>query len=213
MAHEKHKSREYVERLRFYGDSLTEKNKLYTWDINSIFDLEARLRYWMKRLYIRAAWYEVLEKGERVKNERIDLIQFLDYNEILFKRFDEGYVPSFENSENLDRYRNVEKEGISNIESENVSSFEESNNSNTGRILEKYDACRYDDNLMNVVKEIDIMFTQEEVLSKSINKRFEEQAKNGNLDIVRYKAWKKQEQESIQVSLELKEKISKIQRY
>ena len=70
----------HVERLKFYCDTDTEKNKLMTWSINNIFDLEKRLLYWIKRVTIRSAWYEVVEDGKVVSNQRIDLEQFTSNN-------------------------------------------------------------------------------------------------------------------------------------
>jgi hypothetical protein len=74
-----------MERLKFYADTSKEKNKFFCWKINSIMDLESRLEYWMKRVYIRAAWYECIDTdtGE-VINQRIDLVHFTDYQQILF---------------------------------------------------------------------------------------------------------------------------------
>lgn len=68
------------ERLKFYCDTDKEKNKLMTWSINNIFDLEKRIKYWMERVTIRSAWYEVIEDGKVVSNQRIDLEQFTENN-------------------------------------------------------------------------------------------------------------------------------------
>ena len=77
-----------TERLKFYCDTGTERNKLMTWKINSIFDLEDRVRYWMKRVTIRAAWYEVCENGKVVTNQKIDLDRFTetDFKDISFTK-------------------------------------------------------------------------------------------------------------------------------
>lgn len=76
-----------IEKLKFYCDTDKEKNKLMSWKINSIFDLEDRLKYWMKRVVIRSAWYEVTENGKVVSNQRIDLDQFVnsDLSVVQFK--------------------------------------------------------------------------------------------------------------------------------
>jgi hypothetical protein len=73
-------SKKSIERLKFYCDTDKEKNKLMTWSINSIFDLETRIKYWMKKVVIRSAWYEVVEEGKVVSNQRIDLEQFTATN-------------------------------------------------------------------------------------------------------------------------------------
>jgi hypothetical protein len=70
----------HVERLKFYCDTDKEKNKLMTWSINNIFDLEERIKYWMKKVTIRSAYYEVIENGKVVSNQRIDLERFTENN-------------------------------------------------------------------------------------------------------------------------------------
>jgi len=70
--------------LKFYADTPSEQNKLFTWKINSIFDLEARLMYWRKKYYVRAAWYVVKENGVVVSSQKIDLVLHLDYKTINF---------------------------------------------------------------------------------------------------------------------------------
>jgi hypothetical protein len=75
-----------IERLKFYADTDTVKNKHFCFTINSILDLEKRLLYWMQRVEVRAAWYECLENGKSVSNQRIDLISFIDTHEILFHK-------------------------------------------------------------------------------------------------------------------------------
>jgi len=76
-----------IERLKFYADTKTEKNKYFSWNINSIMDLESRLRYWMGRVYIRSAWYECVDKDSgEVINQRIDLSAFVDQQELIFSK-------------------------------------------------------------------------------------------------------------------------------
>lgn len=67
------------EYLKFYGDTKTEKNKQFSWRINSITDLPDRLKYWAKRVEIRAAWYVCVDGGETITNQRIDMISW--YND------------------------------------------------------------------------------------------------------------------------------------
>ena len=75
-----------IERLKFYADTKTEKNKFFCFKINSIMDLEARLIYFFKIMNIRAAWYECLDENRRViENSKIDLNHFVDFKEVLFK--------------------------------------------------------------------------------------------------------------------------------
>lgn len=76
-----------IERLKFYADTDTEKNKLFCFKINSIVDLPERLRYFLesKRFgYIRAAYYECIENNVVVENRKIDLVSFADYGETTF---------------------------------------------------------------------------------------------------------------------------------
>jgi hypothetical protein len=61
------------EYLKFYGDTKTEKNKSFSWRINSITNLPERLKYWAERVEIRAAWYVCVEDGKKVANQRIDM--------------------------------------------------------------------------------------------------------------------------------------------
>jgi len=74
-----------IERLKFYADTETEKNKYFCWKINSIMDLETRLKYWMKKMYLRSAWYECIDTdtGETT-NQRIDLNVFTEQEEVIF---------------------------------------------------------------------------------------------------------------------------------
>jgi hypothetical protein len=71
------------EYLKFYGDTEEIKNKLYTWKINSIMDLENRLKYWSQRVVMRAAWYVVKEDGKPTQSTRIDLVSFFSSGETL----------------------------------------------------------------------------------------------------------------------------------
>jgi hypothetical protein len=73
-----------TERLKFYADTPQQKNKFFCFTINSMFDLEARLNYWLSKFYIRAAWYECKEDGKVISNDKIDLIAFVDYKEVKF---------------------------------------------------------------------------------------------------------------------------------
>jgi hypothetical protein len=73
-----------IERLKFYADTDKEKNKYFCFTINSIMDLEERLKYFAQRMYIRSAWYECIENGKTTSNQRIDMVTFTDYNEISF---------------------------------------------------------------------------------------------------------------------------------
>ena len=75
-----------TERIKFYADTDKQKNKFYCFKINSIMDLQPRLMYWMKKVYIRAAWYECIDNGIVVNNDKIDLVLLLDYNEVRFIR-------------------------------------------------------------------------------------------------------------------------------
>jgi len=74
-----------IERLKFYADTDKEKNKFFCWKINSIMDLDARLKYFMSKMYIRSAWYEFIdtETGE-TSNQSIDLDVYAQTKEILF---------------------------------------------------------------------------------------------------------------------------------
>lgn len=73
-----------IEYLKFYADTDTEKNKMFCWKINSIIDLPDRLRYWMKKVYIRSAFYECRENNVVIENRKIDLVNFVDYGETTF---------------------------------------------------------------------------------------------------------------------------------
>ena len=75
-----------IERLKFYADTDKEKNKYFCFKISSILDLENRLLYWMKKVYIRSAWYECIEDGEVVSNDRIDIVNFYDTHVITFAK-------------------------------------------------------------------------------------------------------------------------------
>ena len=73
------------ERLKFYADvSENKKNKFFCFQINSIMDIESRLKYWMSKMYIRAAYYECKINGETVENRKIDLNQFSNFNTVVF---------------------------------------------------------------------------------------------------------------------------------
>lgn len=66
-----------IERLKFYADTLTEKNKPFCWAC-SILDLEEKLiEFMLKGWYIRSAWYEKKNKetGEVLENTRINNLQ------------------------------------------------------------------------------------------------------------------------------------------
>jgi hypothetical protein len=76
----------FEEFIKFYGDTPEIPNKLYTWRINSIMDLEARLKYWSQRVYIRAAWYVLKENGKVTQCSRIDLDMYFNYQEVQFKQ-------------------------------------------------------------------------------------------------------------------------------
>ena len=74
-----------IERIKFYADvSDSVKNKFFCFRINSIFDLENRVRYWTSKFYIRAMWYECVEDGNVVNNEKIDLVSFTDFRTVKF---------------------------------------------------------------------------------------------------------------------------------
>ena len=73
-----------TELIQFYGDTAAEKNKFFSFKINSIFDLESSLTRFMKSFYIRAAWYVCKVDGKIVNNDKIDLSNFVDYNTIHF---------------------------------------------------------------------------------------------------------------------------------
>ena len=72
--------------LQFYCVTPTSKNQFMSWRVNSIFDLESRLKYWMNKFYIKAAFYVVYENGQQVSNQKIDLTIFeqSDFREIKF---------------------------------------------------------------------------------------------------------------------------------
>ena len=84
---------EIQERLKFYGDTQFVKNKYFCFKINSIFDLEASLKRFMKLYYIRSAWYECIEDGTVKENSRIDLTNFVDYNLLNFSNVDLSLHP------------------------------------------------------------------------------------------------------------------------
>jgi hypothetical protein len=68
-----------METLKFYADAPNgEKNKQFTWKVNSILDVKARLEYFIKKGYdIRAAWYEYTDpETKQRENHRIDMVQF-----------------------------------------------------------------------------------------------------------------------------------------
>ena len=68
-----------IERLRFYADTPTKKNKPFCWTC-SILDIEEKLiEYMLKGLTIRAAWYEkiIKETGEVLENTRINGLQHI----------------------------------------------------------------------------------------------------------------------------------------
>ena len=73
-----------VELIQFYGETASEKNKFFSFKINSIFDLESSLKRFMRSYYIRSAWYVCKEDGKIVNNDRIDMTQFVDFNTIHF---------------------------------------------------------------------------------------------------------------------------------
>jgi hypothetical protein len=74
-----------TERLKFYADvSEKTKNKFFCFKINSILDLENRLKYWMSRMYIRAAWYECIEDNKVIDNRKIDLSAYTDFQTVQF---------------------------------------------------------------------------------------------------------------------------------
>jgi hypothetical protein len=74
-----------IERIKFYADLQSgEKNKYFCFTINSIMELEGRLKYFMKKMYIRSAWYECIENGKVISNDRIDLTHYIDNNEAIF---------------------------------------------------------------------------------------------------------------------------------
>ena len=75
-----------VERLKFYADTDTQKNKYFVFKINSIVDLPERLKYWSERVYIRSAYYEAIENGTVIQNEKIDLVDFTDNKNLSFIR-------------------------------------------------------------------------------------------------------------------------------
>lgn len=66
-----------TEYLKFFAvgniDKSTGKDKLFTWKINSITDLPARLKYFAQKYEIKAAWYVCKENGEVIANQRIDM--------------------------------------------------------------------------------------------------------------------------------------------
>jgi len=68
---------ETIEYLKFYAvgniDSKTGNDKLFTWKINSIIDLPARLKYFASKYEIKAAWYVCRENGKVVANQKIDM--------------------------------------------------------------------------------------------------------------------------------------------
>lgn len=73
--------------LKFYCDTDKERNKLMTWQINSIFDLDTALLRWVKRVnYIRAAWFVTKRDGAVVSSERIDLDRFANDKEIILTK-------------------------------------------------------------------------------------------------------------------------------
>jgi len=75
-----------IELLNFYADTAKEKNKFFSWKINSIMDLESRLLYWSHKYYIRSAWYQCKDKGQIIENSKIDLVQFNDAHEVILTK-------------------------------------------------------------------------------------------------------------------------------
>jgi len=68
-----------METLKFYADTPRgEKNKPFTWKINSILDLPSRLEYFIKKGFeIRSAWYEYTDPETKERqNQKIDMVQF-----------------------------------------------------------------------------------------------------------------------------------------
>jgi len=66
-----------IERLKFYANTPSEKNKRFCWEC-SILDIEEKLiEFMLKGWAIRAAWYEKLNKetGEVLENTRINDLQ------------------------------------------------------------------------------------------------------------------------------------------
>lgn len=75
-----------IEFLQFYADTPNEKNKFFSWKINSIMDLPSRLAYFSQRFYIRSAFYVCKENGKVINNDKIDLVTWTDYKECKFIR-------------------------------------------------------------------------------------------------------------------------------
>ena len=73
-----------TERIKFYADTKEQKNKFFCFKINSIMDLQPRMMYWMKKVYIRSAWYECIENDVVISNDKIDLTQLVDGGEPRF---------------------------------------------------------------------------------------------------------------------------------
>ncbi len=82
----------YKERLKFYADTPSERNKYFCWSLTSILNLKDALwRFFDKGWNIRSAWYEKIEQGtgKITENSRLNIRElhdeYLDQKQFLAK--------------------------------------------------------------------------------------------------------------------------------